>query len=283
MACFQNKFELERVMISIVCVYNNERLLADFLLDSLSRQTVHYELITIDNTENQFRSAAQALNCGGRNARGNYIMFVHQDIRLRSTEWLRDAERMLDSLPNLGVAGIAGRRGGGCILANLTNGTPPTAAGTRIGAEPVAVQTLDECLAIVPRDVFNILQFDEITCDGWHLYAVEYCVSSTLLGFALYVLPLYTYHASEGFSSTPTEPIDRLISRCPMTVPAFLPKDYYVALKKVIKKHKNNVSKIYTVFGDWSTSSPIALQQMTRAMRKMASDILLSLQSDAPG
>ena len=268
-------------MISIVCVYNNQRLLADFLLDSLSRQTIPYELITIDNTENKFTSAAQALNCGGRKARGKYIMFVHQDIRLCSTGWLRDAERMLGSLPNLGVVGIAGRREGSCILANLTNGTPPTAVGTQIGAEPVAVQTLDECLTIVPRDVLNVLQFDEITCDGWHLYAVEYCVSSTLLGFALYVLPFHTYHASQGTSSTPTEPVDRLISRCPMTVPAFLPKEYYVALKKVIKKHKNNVSKIHTVFWSWNTSSPIALQIMAHAMRKIASDILLSLQSDA--
>ena len=148
-------------MISIVCVYNNERLLADFLLDSLSRQTVLYELIMVDNTENQFRSAAQALNWGGRKARGKYIMFVHQDIRLCSNEWLLNAERMLDSLRNLGVAGVAGRREGGCILANLKNGTPPTAAGTQIGAEPVAVQTLDECLTIVPRDVFKVLQFDE--------------------------------------------------------------------------------------------------------------------------
>jgi Glycosyltransferase like family len=263
-------------MISIVCVYNNERLLADFLLDSLSRQTVPYELITIDNTENQFTSAAQALNCGGRKARGKYIMFVHQDIRLCSIEWLHDAEKSLDSLPNLGVAGVAGRREGGCILTNLTNGTPPTAEGTQIVAEPVAVQTLDECLTIVPRDVFNVLQFDEITCDGWHLYAVEYCVSSTLLGFALYVLPFHTYHASEGISSTPTEPIDRLISHCPMAAPAFLPKEYYMALKKVIKKHKHNVSKIHTVFGDWSTTSPIALQQMTRAMRKIASSIYRS-------
>jgi len=96
-------------MIAIVCVYNDERVLADFLLDSLSRQTVHYELITIDNTENQFTSAAQALNFGGRKAHGKYIMFVHQDIRLCSIEWMRDAERMLESLPNLGVAGIAGR------------------------------------------------------------------------------------------------------------------------------------------------------------------------------
>ena len=269
-------------MISIVCVFNNEHLLADFLLDSLSRQTVPYELIAIDNTENEFSSAAQALNYGGRKARGKYIMFVHQDIRLCNAKWLHDAERMLDSLPNLGVAGIAGRREGGCILTNLTNGTPPSAAGTQIiGAEPVTVQTLDECLTIVPRDVFNVLQFDEITCDGWHLYAVEYCVSSTLLGFALYVLPLHTYHLSEGTSSTPTEPFDRLISHCPMTASTFLPKEYYVALKKVIKKHKNNVSKIHTVFGDWSTSSPIALQQMTSAMRKIASAILLSLQSDA--
>jgi hypothetical protein len=95
------------------------------------------------------------------------------------------------------------------------------------------------------------------------------------------VLPLHTYHLSEGTSSTPTEPVDRLISRCPMTMSTFLPKEYYVALKKVIKKHKNNVSKIHTVFGDWSTSSPIALQQMTSAMRKIASSILLSLRSDA--
>ena len=271
-------------MIAIVCVYNDQRVLADFLLDSLSRQTAPYELITIDNTKNEFSSAAQALNYGGRKARGKYIMFVHQDIRLCSTEWLHDAERMLDSLPNLGVAGIAGRREGGRILTNLTNGNPPSAAGTQtIGAEPITVQTLDECLTIVPRDIFNVLQFDEITCDGWHLYSVEYCVSSTLLGFALYVLPFHTYHLSGGTSSTPTEPIDRLISHCPMTAPTFLPKEYYVALKKVVRKHKNNVSKIHTVFGDWSTSWPIALQQITRAMRKMASDILLSLQSDASG
>ena len=266
-------------MISIVCVYNNKQLLSNFLLDSLRSQTVPYELIAIDNTKKEFSSAAQALNYGGRKAGGKYIMFVHQDIRLCSAEWLHDAERMLDFLPNLGVAGIAGRREGGDILANLTNGTTPTAAGTPIGVEPVTVQTLDECLTIIPREVFNVLQFDEITCDGWHLYAVEYCVSSTLLGFALYVLPFITYHASDGTSSTPSEPVDRLISRCPRIVPAFLPKEYYVALKKVIKKHKHHVSKIHTVFGDWSTSYPVALQQMTGAMRKIASDMLLSLQS----
>jgi hypothetical protein len=267
-------------MISIVCVYNNERRLADFLLDSLSRQTAPFELIALDNTKNEFSSAAQALNYGGRQARTKYIMFVHQDVRLCNAQWLQDTEKMLDSLQNLGVAGIAGRREGGCILTNLINGTPPSAAGTTITG-PEEVDTLDECLTIIPRDVFSVLQFDEVTCDGWHLYAVEYCVRSTLNGFALYVLPFHTYHASRGFSPTPTEPIDRLISRCPMVEPSFLPKGYYVTLKKVVKKHKDNVSKIHTVFRDWSTSWPIVLQQLTAAIRKTASDFLLSLQSDA--
>lgn len=266
-------------MISIVCVFNNARLLADSLLSGLNHQTVPYELIAIDNTKNEFSSAAQALNYGGQKARGKYIMFVHQDIRLCSAKWLLDAERMLDSLPNLGVAGIAGKREGGYILTNLTNGNPPSALDTQtIGAEPIAVQTLDECLTIVPRDLFNVLQFDEITCDGWHLYSVEYCVRSTLLGLDLYVLPFQTYHLSRGTSSTPTEPIDRLISHCPTIKPTFLPKEYYTALKKVIKKHKKNVSKIHTIFGDWSTSWPIVLQQISSALRKMASDTLLSLQ-----
>ena len=35
-------------------------------------------------------------------------MFVHQDIDLLSDGWLEDAERWLDVIPNLGIAGVAG-------------------------------------------------------------------------------------------------------------------------------------------------------------------------------
>ncbi|MBT9147284.1 MAG: hypothetical protein DDT32_01038 [Syntrophomonadaceae bacterium] len=45
-------------MISVVCVYNNEDILNDWLLKSLKHQTVEFELITIDNTRNTFKSAA---------------------------------------------------------------------------------------------------------------------------------------------------------------------------------------------------------------------------------
>jgi len=49
-------------MISVVSVYNNEAVLNDFLIKSLQGQSAQYELIKIDNTKNQFKSAAQALN-----------------------------------------------------------------------------------------------------------------------------------------------------------------------------------------------------------------------------
>jgi len=264
------------VMISIVCVYNNELLLSEYLLQSLKHQTALFELITLDNTKNTFKSAAEALNYGGRKARGKYIMFVHQDIRLALNTWIEDAERTVDSLPNLGAAGIAGKRKGErLVMTSVTHGSPPSPAGT-IVKEPVRVETIDECLIVIPRGVFDVLKFDEITCDSWHLYAVDYCLSSKLLGFETYVLPLPAYHLSSDGTPVPTLPIDLLISKFPGQQ-SFLPKEYYETLKKVLKKHKKYTPKIYTVSGDWVATRPFVLQRTLDLMRTGIGKILRSL------
>jgi hypothetical protein len=62
------------------------------LLKSLSEQNTDFELITIHNTENRFKSAAAALNWGGNQAAGDYLMFVHQDVDLYSDSWFDDME-----------------------------------------------------------------------------------------------------------------------------------------------------------------------------------------------
>ena len=82
-------------MFSVVCVYNHRKILHDCLLKSLKAQTVDYELILIDNRKKRFRSAAQALNYGGKRARGQYIMFIHQDMILKSEKVLQDIETAL--------------------------------------------------------------------------------------------------------------------------------------------------------------------------------------------
>ncbi len=73
-------------MFSIISVYHNKETLEEDLLKGLKNQTTNYELILIDNTKGQFKSAARALNYGAKQikSQSKYIMFVHQDVDLCS-------------------------------------------------------------------------------------------------------------------------------------------------------------------------------------------------------
>lgn len=245
-------------MISIVCVYNNKKLLTDCLLNSLKNQTLDYELITIDNTNGIFKSAAKALNYGGKKATGKYIMFVHQDVDLCSASWLEETNQIIDSLPNLGIAGVAGmsvngrtnkERGKNIIL----NGDKNWEYGNPI-KKPELVQTLDECLVIIPKSVFDVLQFDEKVCDNWHLYAVDFCLSVRKLEYGTYAIPMYIHHKSRGVFTTNF--FETILSL------GKLSKEYYQNMSKILNKHKSECGHIYTTCGEWSTSFPVILQRI---------------------
>jgi len=225
-------------MMSVVCVYNNWAVFNKYLLPSLESQSVEYELIAIDNSQNSYRSAAQALNIGGGRAKGKYIMFAHQDVLFLSRQLLEEVEKTLDSIPNLGIAGAAGKRDSEGILTSITNGDPTKLPGGSKGVritEPAKVQTVDECLIIVPRSVFSQLAFDEQACSNWHLYAVDYSLSLRDFGLDAYALPLEVHHKSIGSS---------------------ISSEYYHSLSKVLRKHRKNYRWVYTTMGDWRTGYP---------------------------
>lgn len=225
-------------MISIICVFNNNDVLKRNLLKSLELQTTNYDLILMDNTKGKFKSAAEALNYGGKKAKGKYLMFIHQDYELDLNVWLEETEKILDNL-NFGIAGVAGKYDRNCI-SNIKTGVPPVLAGPIQIKEPKKVQTLDECLIIVPKKIFEKIQFDEGTCENWHLYATDYCLTVKKAGYDAYVLPAGGYHVSPGYS--------------------FSEEEYYLTLKKLIKKHKNDHKWIYTTTGTWITFCPLFLQ-----------------------
>jgi hypothetical protein len=248
-------------MISIICVYNNESILRDYLLKGLECQTVRFELIKIDNTKSTFKSAAESLNYGGKKARGKYIMFAHQDVVLSSNSWLEDIENCLDSIPNLGIAGVAGVREGKNhkdfeFVTNIKDGIPPKNPGNVFPHNPEKVQTLDECTVIIPNYIFEKIQFDEINCNGWHLYAVDYCLGIKKLGLDSYVIPMALYHRSTGVEN-----------HFPFL--ELYPSGYYQTLGKVLKKHKI-YEKIYTTCGMWSTVTPLICQRIILIIRKLA-------------
>jgi len=212
-------------MISIVVVYNNEQGLNEILLKSLRNQTVKFELIKLDNTKGRFKSAAQALNYGGKQANGKYIMFVHHDIELGFDSWLENAEKFLDSLPKLGIAGIAGMSKKGKTREERKRGYIND-CGEGWGKQieiPEEVQTLDECLLIVPKVVFAKLKFDEKIFDNWHCFGADYCLRVQQKRLKSYVLPLFVYHSSLRSNLRPL----------------------LIYQKRLYKKHKLNYKKIY--------------------------------------
>jgi hypothetical protein len=179
-------------MISVVCIFNDEKAAKENLLKSLEGQTAKYQLILVDNTKGQFKSAPEALNYGGNRAKGDYIMFAHQDISLFSIYWLEDVEKMLRDLPDLGIAGCAGvgfsgeRRGFIKDRAALY-GKPFKSSE--------AVQVLDECALIIPKNIYNKFKFDKIL-KGWHRYGADYCLSVARSGLKAYVIPAFVFHNS---------------------------------------------------------------------------------------
>ncbi len=242
-------------MISVVCVYNNQEILDHCLIRTLKKQNHPYELILIDNTENKYNSAAKALNHGGNQAQEDYIMFVHQDMELNSLTWLSDVEEMLKSMEKVGVVGVAGRKGK-TPRSNMKHGTPPRSVGIFPPDGPIEVQTVDECLAIVPRRVFKENPFNEETCQGWHLYLADYCLSLKTKGYHVYVVPQPSYHLSAGDSFS---------------------DDYYQTVRKLIKKHKSNYEWIYATTGNWHTTYPLLIQIVYNKLYRTVERIIIKL------
>ncbi len=237
---------MTRPVFSVICVYNDKNIFNEWLLAGLKGQTREYELITVDNTACAFRSAAAALNHGAAKAKGDYLMFIHQDVRLLSDDWLEKAEAFLRTEPWLGVAGVAGMiKTRACGIMNV--GTIPEANRVwvvyhgrdkeaniydkALSGSTAEVQTLDEQLVLVPAKVFSAIKFDEAACPGWHMYGVDYALSVRKYGLKAYVLPLPVWHLSRGEMNS----------------------EYFTALENVIAKHREE-KKIYTTCGLWYTS-----------------------------
>lgn len=246
-------------MISVVCAYNNEIILEDFLLKSLRQQVSGYELILLD-TRGTFPSASAALNKGAKDAKGKYLMFVHQDVDLSSTHFLADAEAFLDNISDLGIAGVIGGRRNSVsgryeVITNITHDFPPRPASTTGLKTIEKVETIDEVLFFIPRTLFNLLQFDEEVCFDWHLHAADYSLRVARIGLGAYVMPLSIHHKSDGVHYRGLMPLLHL---------GELPPSYYTTLAKLLKKHRHHATQISFSTGFWNTSTPLLIQRFQR-------------------
>lgn len=254
---------MNQKLFSIITIVNNFEIFDNWLYPSLIKQTMWplCELIVIDNTKNKWSSAASAFNYYGRKAKGKYLLLAHQDVELVDNNYLERAFYFLNKLSqNLGVAGVAGVKEG-CEknFIDLLRGKVEHPNGNwpgKIGCSPEEVATVDELLFIVPKEVFERVSFDEITCFHWHLYAVDFCLACRKAGLSVIVLPLHTRHRSAGDFARDLKTF--LIRK------GRLPSEYYISMRNLIEKYNKDYKYISTTCGQWRTDIPFGFQRLIK-------------------
>jgi len=230
----------ENITFSIICVYNDQSELEEMLLSWEEKQSFdRYEIVLIDNRDESYKSAAEALNQGAAVATGEYYVFVHQDVQPLTEDWLYQLEEYLSDIDDVGVAGVTGMAAEGTRQNERGRNTlihgrnkEEWTAGNEI-SEPETVQTIDELCIISPSEVFDRFEFDSSLCPSWHLYGVEYCLRiANRTKYEPYVLPVDVWHGSDGM---------------------FIDTDYYETLKRIATEYRE-VDIVYTTSGSWILS-----------------------------
>ena len=236
------------IVVSFVCVYNNQEMYDTVLRDSLKKQKCKYsyELIGINNKDNKFPSAASALNSGAKKAKGTYIVFIHQDIEFLGVYSLEALIEELNILQDGDIFGIAGEK-------MEKNGEHNMYTSMRFGEwkktypaipvdKPVTVAAIDECLFGMTRETWAKRNLNEVICDNWHFYAVEYCCHVRKNNNHVYVLNSMINHLSRAGT---------------------LSKSYFKSLERLCEHYQNDFDIIL------STTACISLDHYKINIKKM--------------
>lgn len=155
-------------------------------------------------------SLCEGYNRGFAQARGQYLVFSHDDIEILNEDFAEVVVQALQQADIVGVAGTTQLPGPA-----WSRSLPQTRAGQvahprhdgRVQLEIYGVhqalatgmQAVDGVLICVRRAVFEQVSFDEKTFDGFHLYDVDFCFAAYKAGFRLAVSNrIFLVHASIG-------------------------------------------------------------------------------------
>lgn len=183
------------MQISFVSCVNDFDIYKSCVTASVLNQhkNVATELIPIDNTSSNL-SAAAALNRGLNDAKGNIVVFCHQDVIFPSY-WLA---KLVDQIPiverkckNWGVLGTYGVALNGSYAGHVVD----PHGHRRQGSLPRMVQSLDEHCLIIRKD--SGLHFDE-GLGGFHFYGADLCLQAMVKGLPNFAIDACVQHLSGG-------------------------------------------------------------------------------------
>jgi GT2 family glycosyltransferase len=176
--------DLYKIDVSFVTCVNNLQQYRNYVVGSLFKNDTQktYEIIPVLNFGNPY-SAAEALNIGLDKARGNIVVFCHQDVIYYET-WIDMMYERIAEIEagnhNWGVIGTAGitKRDDTVGVVHGIKGSLQWQPNKR--ARVYEVQTVDEHCMIIKRN--SGLRFDPVTFNGFHFYGPDLCLNSLSKG-----------------------------------------------------------------------------------------------------
>lgn len=169
------------------------------------------EYLFIDNTLGNKLDGFAGLNFFLNNARGQFIILCHQDVRV-----IYDDRTKMDAIignlsqtdPSWGVFGnCGGIRPGRCAIRI----TDPHGADQKEGRLPAKVTSLDENFIVARRDANLAVSRD---LSGFHLYGTDLCLIADILGWSAYVVDFHLQHLSIGVKGATFAPLrEQMIGR----------------------------------------------------------------------
>lgn len=210
-------------IISLIIVYTDEEKL-DRALMYISKQDCmdKIQLILLDNRNKVYTNAMSAIKDGIEQAKGDTIVYMHQDMYLTDLSIISTYREFIREQPNsiVGVAGI--RTGMSGTYTDIVETERKEQRGQRLFGKTAEAETLDECFFAASKSLFLRLNCDEKTCYNWHMYAVDFCYQNILMGNKNYILPAKVWHCHHANSQS---------------------KEFWRSLKNIVLKYQNTSIK----------------------------------------
>ena len=201
------KGQHEIAPISVICCYRNSTRWNQFTSEAASLSFSEIEFVGFDNTSNRY-TLPEAYNEGSQKARGEILLFVHDDVQFKTSGWDVILYESYYALPNCGVVGFAGGT-------NAYNG--PMTWWTKVGENRIFRNMLqrladgsdaryadsDEAVEVLGLDGFAFAIRRELIQDFqwsndvglWHGYDLDLCYHVHFVqGKTNYVLPVPVIH-----------------------------------------------------------------------------------------
>ena len=209
-------------------------------------------IISVENKNNNlFSSAAAAYNSVlEKSPEAEVFVFCHQDIIFLNNALSNIYSRCIEEPYTLfGAAGVknTGHRGGtGRIISSMALIKEGWNYKSLEKGTTQYVFTLDECLICASKALFSQIRFDELTCNGWHLYAADLCMQCQARGLSVKVLDADIVHLSAGNQDA----------------------SFYDCERKLVKKYRGVFPVIsYTCGWAWTDPIKYALLRLYRRIR----------------